>query len=64
MLYPVEYGPLTQLYVGTSPEMANVTGQWFLPWARQKRFPGPQNEATLGPELWTWIGEQAKPYLS
>ncbi|KAI6002013.1 NAD(P)-binding protein [Pisolithus albus] len=34
VLYHVSYGVLTQLYAGTSPEAATLSGQHLVPWAR------------------------------
>ncbi|KIO33502.1 hypothetical protein M407DRAFT_17754 [Tulasnella calospora MUT 4182] len=57
---PAPMGALTQLYAATSPETANATGKWFVPWARE----WPHSDQTRDPEveskLWDWIQEQRK----
>lgn len=57
---PAPMGALTQLYAATSPETANATGKWFVPWARE----WPHSDQTRNPEvegqLWEWIQEQRK----
>ncbi|KAG9018075.1 hypothetical protein FRB90_012371 [Tulasnella sp. 427] len=61
--HPVDKGALTQLWAGASPETADFNGKWFVPWARERRFLGHQNEAELGPKLWEWIEEQRKSHI-
>ncbi|KAG8896161.1 hypothetical protein FRC01_011966, partial [Tulasnella sp. 417] len=39
ILHPVEFGALTQLWVGTSPETINTNGGYFIPWARVGKMP-------------------------
>jgi len=60
MLYPAPFGALTQLYVGTSPETVNYTGEWFIPWARLAKITTEQRD---GEKLWDWIEEQRKGHL-
>ncbi|KAH9480641.1 Short-chain dehydrogenase [Psilocybe cubensis] len=59
ILWPLQYGALTQLYAGTTPEGAELNGKYLIPWARIGN-----NLATatpkLGEELWNFMEEQIK----
>lgn len=57
-LYPASLGALTQLYVGTSPQTANNSGDFFVPWARLGKLTGPSADPAMGRRLWDWIEEQ------
>ncbi|THG97601.1 hypothetical protein EW026_g4430 [Hermanssonia centrifuga] len=63
LLFPAEYGPLTQLYAGTSPEAMEYNGKYLRPWARL----GEPNSATKDVEeqekLWAYCEEQVTPWL-
>lgn len=50
-------GALTPLFLGTATETANVSGKWFVPWARETDFHGPEFEG-LGTKLWDWVQAQ------
>ncbi|KAG8975852.1 hypothetical protein FRB90_009407 [Tulasnella sp. 427] len=63
MLHPVEMGPLTQLYAGTSPETIKTNGGYFIPWARPRAAPKASLNPEVGPKLWDWIEEQRKGHL-
>lgn len=63
MLKPVEFGRLTQLYVGTSPEAAQYNGQWFIPYARLGKAVKESGDPALGEKLWDWIEEQRKNHI-
>jgi retinol dehydrogenase-12 len=74
LFYPVPYGALTQLYVGTVPAAADANGkvrehaarparcttdrpasaQWFVPWAREGKFPN-QISPKEDERLWAWL---------
>ncbi|KAG9018794.1 hypothetical protein FRB90_009445 [Tulasnella sp. 427] len=58
--HPAHLGAHTQLWVATSPDVADVNGGWFIPWARQYAH----SEETRNPEveakLWDWVEEQRK----
>lgn len=56
-------GALTQLWVGTSPETAEMNGGWFIPWARVGKISGPAVDPAKGLELWNWVEEQRKTHL-
>lgn len=58
MLYPPEFGPLTQLYAGTSPEGVNFNGKYLIPWARVGTVPVAARDPKLGKDLWEWLEEQ------
>ncbi|KIK97831.1 hypothetical protein PAXRUDRAFT_9936, partial [Paxillus rubicundulus Ve08.2h10] len=58
MLWDISYGPLTQLYAGTSPEAAKIGGQYLIPWARVGTPRADTQDPQLGKELWTWLEEQ------
>ncbi|KAF9783764.1 hypothetical protein BJ322DRAFT_1007799 [Thelephora terrestris] len=56
VLFPASQGALTQLWAGTSPEAADLSGEYLIPWAR---VGNPRsNDPELGKELWTWFEEQ------
>ncbi|KAG8955905.1 hypothetical protein FRC04_006352 [Tulasnella sp. 424] len=63
MLHPVEFGALTQLWAGTSPEMINTNGGYLWPWARVGTMPKGALNPDVGPKLWDWIEEQRKGQL-
>ncbi|KDR82948.1 hypothetical protein GALMADRAFT_220948 [Galerina marginata CBS 339.88] len=57
-LHPVEFGALTQLYAGTSPQGIEMNGKYLIPWARIGK-PNPAGlNTTLAGELWRWLEEQ------
>ncbi|KAF8834654.1 NAD(P)-binding protein [Paxillus ammoniavirescens] len=58
ILWDSSYGPLTQLYAGTSPDAANIGGQYLIPWARIGTPRADTQDPQLGKELWTWLEEQ------
>ncbi|KAG8993220.1 hypothetical protein FRB93_002057 [Tulasnella sp. JGI-2019a] len=59
LLYPVEYGALTSLWAGTSPETRDMSGNWLIPWARVGKI-GRSSDPKIGEKLWDWIEEQRK----
>ncbi|KAG8955906.1 hypothetical protein FRC04_006353 [Tulasnella sp. 424] len=63
MQHPVEFGALTQLWVGTSHEIINTNGGYFIPWARVGTMPKGALNPDVGPKLWDWIEEQRKAHL-
>ncbi|KIJ06997.1 hypothetical protein PAXINDRAFT_91104 [Paxillus involutus ATCC 200175] len=58
LAWDISYGPLTQLYAGTSPEAAKLGGQYLIPWARIGTPRADTQDPQLGKELWTWLEEQ------
>jgi len=56
LMYPAPQGALTQLWAGTSPETADLGGEYLIPWARVGT--PRSNDPELGRELWTWFEEQ------
>ncbi|KAF9780976.1 NAD(P)-binding protein [Thelephora terrestris] len=56
VLYPTSQGALTQLWAGTSPEGADLNGEYLVPWARVGK--PRSNDPSLGKELWNWLEEQ------
>ncbi|KIJ18178.1 hypothetical protein PAXINDRAFT_9260 [Paxillus involutus ATCC 200175] len=58
LLWDISYGPLTQLYAGTSPEAATMSGQYLIPWARIGAPRANTQNPQLGKELWTWLEDQ------
>ncbi|KAG8941421.1 hypothetical protein FRC04_004214 [Tulasnella sp. 424] len=61
--HPAPMGALTQLYVATSAEVADVTGGWFIPWARQYHHNDKTKNEEMEAKLWDWIGEQRRGHL-
>ncbi|KAI5990504.1 NAD(P)-binding protein [Pisolithus albus] len=60
VLYHVSYSVLTQLYTGTSPEAATLSGQHLVPWARVGKCRSDTQDSQLGKELWTYLEEQVE----
>ncbi|KAG8900540.1 hypothetical protein FRC01_010100 [Tulasnella sp. 417] len=60
LTYPVEKGPLTSLYVGTSPETKDANGGWFVPFARRAPHDRFTKNAEIEARLWDWIEEKRK----
>ncbi|KAK7043911.1 short-chain alcohol dehydrogenase [Paramarasmius palmivorus] len=62
ILYPVDpYGPLTQLYAGTSPEVVHkANGSFFIPWAREGPTPPKAIDNQLGERLWEYLEAEMK----
>lgn len=61
-LNPPSLGALTPLYAGTAPEVLNLNGKYFSPWARL-RSPRPDMEnIEKQEELWTYLEGEVKKY--
>ncbi|KAG8694675.1 hypothetical protein FRC08_008323 [Ceratobasidium sp. 394] len=60
LLWPAPYGALTSLYAGTSPEGAELAGQYLIPWARVFKARSDTQDEEAGRKLWTWLEEQVK----
>ncbi|KAF5371110.1 hypothetical protein D9758_004259 [Tetrapyrgos nigripes] len=60
LMYPVELGALTQLRAGTSPEGAEMNGQYLVPWARVGKPSAATEDQKQSEELWNWLEEQVK----
>jgi len=60
ILSDVSFGPLTQLYAGTSPETASMNGKYFIPWARVGTPAKHAQDADNAARLWEWLEEQVK----
>ncbi|KIO26998.1 hypothetical protein M407DRAFT_73763 [Tulasnella calospora MUT 4182] len=61
--HPAPMGALTQLYAATSPEVADVNGGWFIPWARQYQHSAKTKNEEMEGKLWDWIEEQRRGHL-
>ncbi|KAJ7612015.1 NAD(P)-binding protein [Mycena polygramma] len=69
MLHPVDpYGPLTQLYGGTSEQVLkskNEAGNQFLiPWAREGPMPPGALKSGVGQRLWEYLETEVEQYCS
>jgi len=60
LLYPANYGALTQLWVGTSSEGASLNGKYLIPWARVGKTRSEARDPKLGEKLWNWLVEETK----
>ncbi|TFK40853.1 hypothetical protein BDQ12DRAFT_680150 [Crucibulum laeve] len=60
LLYPVHFGPLTQLWAGTSVEGADFNGKYLVPWARIGKANPKTEDPGLGKALWEWFEEQVQ----
>jgi retinol dehydrogenase 12 len=60
VLKDISFGPLTQLYAGTSEEGAKLDGKYLIPWARVGTpIPYAQDEKR-GKQVWDWLEKQVK----
>lgn len=61
-LAPAEYGALTQLWAGTSPEITRKdSGAYMIPWARRGHLKHSKaKDEALADKLWEWCSQQAK----
>ena len=60
VLKDVSFGPLTQLYAGTSPEAASMNGAYLVPWARVGSPAKYAQDIDKAGKLWEWMEEQVK----
>ncbi|EIW74073.1 NAD(P)-binding protein [Coniophora puteana RWD-64-598 SS2] len=60
VLKDVSFGPLTQLYAGTSPEAAAMNGKYLIPWARVGAPAKYAQDSDKAAKLWDWLEEQVK----
>ncbi|KAG1744602.1 uncharacterized protein EDB91DRAFT_1123331 [Suillus paluster] len=60
ILHDISFGPLTQLYAGTTAEGAKLNGKYLIPWARVGNSHPDAQDAQQGSELWNWLEEQVK----
>ncbi|ORY85420.1 NAD(P)-binding protein [Leucosporidium creatinivorum] len=62
LFFPIEMGPLTQLWAGTMGSAEGARGKCFIPWAREgaplKKAEIKENQEELG----RWLEEQVKGY--
>ncbi|KAI0369676.1 NAD-P-binding protein [Pilatotrama ljubarskyi] len=63
MSYPLPYGALSSLWAGGSPEGAKLNGKYIEPWCRVHDPAALALNVQEQEKLWTWVEEQAKPYL-
>ncbi|KAF7367271.1 NAD(P)-binding protein [Mycena sanguinolenta] len=66
ILHEPEYGALTLLWAGTSPETVNYNGnnKFFMPWARLGEAKAGADDEKLGEELWAWLEDQIREISS
>ncbi|KAJ7200055.1 NAD(P)-binding protein [Mycena rebaudengoi] len=57
-IYPPEYGALTQLYAGTSPEGESFNGKFLIPWAKIGKAAPSTADPEAGRKLWEWLEAQ------
>lgn len=53
-------GALTQLWAGTTPEGADLSGKYCIPWARVGEAKKGTGDPDVGRKLWEWLEEQVK----
>ncbi|KAJ6574628.1 hypothetical protein B0H19DRAFT_935228 [Mycena capillaripes] len=58
ILHEPDFGALTLLWAGTSPETVNYNGQFLIPWARLGEAKAGADDERVGAELWAWLEEQ------
>jgi retinol dehydrogenase-12 len=58
ILWPVEFGALTQLWAATSPEGLNMSGKFLWPWAREGCMPWTATSLELQAKIWEWCETQ------
>lgn len=64
MVYDTPYGALTSLWAATSPETADLGGEFLVPWARQGRLWKSARDPVQAQEVWTWLEEQVQTFES
>ncbi|KAI5479590.1 Short-chain dehydrogenase/reductase family protein [Pseudohyphozyma bogoriensis] len=57
-IFPASQGALTQLYAGTKASPAEMTGQYFVPWARVGKASSLGTNAQTEVEMITWLDAQ------
>ncbi|KAF9479833.1 NAD(P)-binding protein [Pholiota conissans] len=57
-LWETRYGALTQLWAGTSPEGAELNGEYLIPWARVGTGNKIAQDLKLREDVWNWLEEQ------
>jgi len=62
LMYDVSFGAITQIYAGTSPETANINGEYLIPWARVSPCRADHQDAKKQEELWEWLETEVKKY--
>ncbi|KAG1898894.1 uncharacterized protein F5891DRAFT_1129312 [Suillus fuscotomentosus] len=58
--HDISFGPLTQLYAGTTAEGASLNGKYLVPWARIGNTHPEGQDPQQASELWNWLEEQVK----
>ncbi|KAJ9107005.1 hypothetical protein QFC19_002873 [Naganishia cerealis] len=58
LTYPASLGALTQLYLGTAPDIKG--GDYGIPWARIGRPREDALDEKIGKELWEWLERECK----
>ncbi|KAJ6536815.1 hypothetical protein B0H19DRAFT_1213677 [Mycena capillaripes] len=58
IIYPPEWGALTQLYAGTSPEGESFNGKFLIPWAKIGKAAPSTADPEVGRKLWEWLEAQ------
>ncbi|EIM88722.1 NAD-P-binding protein [Stereum hirsutum FP-91666 SS1] len=60
ILYPVQYGALTQLWAATSPDTVDLNGKFLIPWARVGECRAEAYDPEVGRRLWEYLEEETK----
>ena len=55
---PTPMGALTQLWGGTMPEAASLSGEYLVPWARVGPVQEDARDPDVGEQLWRWLEDQ------
>lgn len=58
MIYPPEWGALTELWAGTSEAAKSLNTKFVGPWCRERLPATGTEDRKLGAELWMWMEEQ------
>ncbi|KAJ7267280.1 NAD(P)-binding protein [Mycena rebaudengoi] len=58
LVYPVEWGCIAQLWVGTSAEGTLLNGKYVGPWGKVERARPDTDDPRNGEKLWSWLEEQ------
>ncbi|KAH8831575.1 NAD-binding protein [Flagelloscypha sp. PMI_526] len=58
--HPTPLGALTQLYMGTIAEASDVSGNYFVPWARQGTALPLAEDPHEAETLWNWLEDEIK----
>ncbi|EAU86189.2 hypothetical protein CC1G_03400 [Coprinopsis cinerea okayama7 len=61
-IYPVKYGAWTQLWAGTAPEAADLSGKYVVPWSKLGKPRSEVEDEKMMAEVWTYLEGRIKEH--